>query len=317
MKCIVSSWNLPIYKLKRSPKVLYIGHVFNSMLKFLCWKKERKYFYNAVLEYRILRCHYSLCHTKSEAKLLESVLKYYKIDDQHIIKSGYPSFDRSWQIFNDIENKQIGLGDESEYLLVAPSHIGKFLDNKIMFEMILKMLKNGINIILRGHPMFINSEKSKYSKYLKVLEQHKGFILDDGNREKFCNFLKIKKNVDSIEALSIAMYKSFALLCDTTSLAYTYPFVALKPCVVYLENPSEVGIEVDGISAYNKIMHFVVHDAESVYESVCQIKNKINKQEYSNAIKKIRDNEVYHIGNSAKFIAEKVKEILRDNNELR
>ncbi|PZT48651.1 hypothetical protein B6S12_03180 [Helicobacter valdiviensis] len=109
IKVIVSSYNLPLYRLKKVPQILYINHVFNSVLKYLCWKKEEKYFYNAILEYRLLRCHYSLCHTKSEKKLLKLALEKYKISEHKIIKSGYPSFDESYKSFNFL-NKTIGSG---------------------------------------------------------------------------------------------------------------------------------------------------------------------------------------------------------------
>lgn len=99
---IVSAFNLRLYRLKESPKIFYVNHVFNSILKQLCWKKEEKYFYNSILQTRLLRSHYHLCHSKSEVRLLELSCEKYKIDKSCIIKSGYPSFDVSFQSYNAI-----------------------------------------------------------------------------------------------------------------------------------------------------------------------------------------------------------------------
>lgn len=102
LKGIVSAFNLRLYRLKESPKIFYVNHVFNSILKELCWKKEEKYFYNSILQNRLHRAHYHLCHSKSEARLLALSCERYKIDKSCIIKSGYPSFDVSLQSYNAI-----------------------------------------------------------------------------------------------------------------------------------------------------------------------------------------------------------------------
>ncbi|PZT48652.1 hypothetical protein B6S12_03185 [Helicobacter valdiviensis] len=184
------------------------------------------------------------------------------------------------------------------------------MDNQMIFEVIVEKLEEGMKIILRGHPSFINEEKKKYEMQLRILSQYKDFIFDDGNAERFCK----KMRIDCVDTLSIAMYNSFALLSDSSSLAYTYPFVSLKPCIMYLDDLLEGGISLDGISYCNKIMHLVVHNADDLKKSINKAMDKNIQQEYAINIKQLQNKEIYNIEHSAKEIAVAIKRILRKNN---
>lgn len=269
---------LPLVKLDSCNTIIvHLGHNFNEALQYTLHRTGENFVLQSLKRERMDRCHYVVAHTLNDFKLLLKARNFFYLDTK-IIKGGCPSLD--WALHR-VQNKSL-----NSYLLFAPSYLSNFI-SKEFIEAINAILDSGVQIVCRLHPNLRESQKQQFHKQIENWCAHKNFIFDETP-----NYLNSYIN------------NSFALLTDESSMGVSYPFVYLKPAIIFMPNKRKLGATVlDGIHLYSREANIVIDNFISLKNIIWDIKDSASWK-FEEEIREFRLKQVYNIGHSSEYLSE-------------
>ncbi len=263
--------DLETYYLKRSISPVHYVYVFHSLVS-----THRVYNHAAFDHYDSILC----CgpHHINEIKQAE---KIYSLKSKKLIEHGYGRLDN---IIVQENNEQKIL--KTQKILVAPSW-GK--DNIIAncgLELVLHLLEAGYEVILRPHPQSCKYQKNELQKIIKSCQSFKTFTYED--------------DMNSCTSL----YESALMISDWSGAALDYAFGLLKP-VLFIDVPPKINNvqhQKFNMAAIEDTLRFEMGEVLAV-EQIQQAKNVVqrmikNKTQYQQALKLLREKNVFHLGKS-------------------
>lgn len=288
--------DLERYQIKRSYvrkdiEYIYLHHAINSVN--LTLRTGALDYFDTVF------AHSSYCI--EEIKQIE---KLHGVKEKGIVKYGYSLLDELIEKYN---NRTIN-DNEQKTILIAPS----WQKDNIMDSCIEKLLDclsgRGYRIIIRPHPQYLRYSMG-YIEYLQKM-----YCSEDSN-------IEIEKDFSSNETI----YNADILITDWSSISYEYSFSTLKP-TLYINTPMKVmnpaydQIECKPYDILIRDMIGVSLDINNLESSSDIIANFLNNKEaYSDQLRKIRDEGIFNIGNSAivgaQYLINRIESIRENNNK--
>ena len=169
------------------------------------------------------------------------------------------------------------------------------MDIATLKEIISKLLKE-YQVVFRPHP-----EAEKKVFMLEIVEhfkEHEHFIYDVAPR--------LSNQI---------MQKALTIIGNQTSLLQTFPFATLKPAIIFIKDKEIFNrLCIDKSYLVDDIAHILVHNVEDMMEALCNIQKNLSLSLYQQ-IKKQREREIFHIGESSKAIVDFFESIIHQKKK--
>jgi len=281
--------DLEKYQIKRSYvkkdiEYIYLHHAINSINLTLR---------TGALDYfDTIFAHSTYC-----VEEIRQIEKLHQTKEKTIVEYGYSLLD---ELIEDYSNVKIE--NEKKVILIAPSWQKDNILDSCVEDILNGLIGQGYKIIIRPHPQYF-----RYSI---------GQI--DYLQEKYCsenNEVVIERDFSSNETI----YNSDILITDWSSISYEYSFSTLKP-TLYINTPMKVmnpqykDIECEpyDILVRSKIgKELNLDELDKCLETVQDFLE--NKDAYTEQLKRLREENIFNIGGSAKigasYIIKRLNEI--------
>ena len=239
-----------------------------------------------------------LCVGEYQIDEIRSAEKIYNLNQKNLIRCGYSNLDNLIKKYA-IKNKEIKMIEKNQIqVLIAPSWGKNGLLETIIVDVIDILLDSGYKVILRPHPMSVKLSQKKIKFIEKKFLPNHNFSLEL-NLPNFDSFLY-----------------SDIMISDWSGVTLEFAFAFEKP-VLYIDVPKkihntnfedipEIPIEVSIRDRIGKII--LPSEINSIPKEIEKLKQK--SFEIKEGIKKIRDSKIFNVGNSEKYAAKHIVELL-------
>jgi len=222
----------------------------------------------------------------------------YQLPKKKVIEWGSSVIDNMIAAFEKID---IGQAGEEKKILIAPS----WQKDNILYSCIEEILEgldgHGYHIIIRPHPQFVRHEEGRIARLQEKCHEGK-----EGKLELQTDFSSNR-----------TVYEADLVITDWSSIAFEYAFATCKP-VLFINTPmkimnedyEELGITPIDIELRDKVGKSL--DLNQIGSIAAVVEELLNSSEFSKeALQKIRDTYIYHIGESGKIGADYIMERLK------
>lgn len=223
--------------------------------------------------------------TYAENKAQEDV---YNIKKRNIVKYGYCLIDDMTREYESKEHKR----NDVPTILIGPSWSENNIADLCIEEILDQLLGRGYKIIFRPHPQYVRHFKEK----LLALQ------------EKYVSYEDFELQMDF--SSNDTVMDADIMMTDWSGIAYEYSFVTLKPSL-FIDTPMKVmnpdyeklGVVPFDLEIRNKIGISIKPDElNKLPEAVDRL---LNNPEFSKeSMKKIKEQYLYNVGNSAEVAAQ-------------
>ena len=224
------------------------------------------------------------------AQEIRAMEETYKFPKKTIVKSGYSLIDNMIAAYRE-EHGEEGLAGSfiamQPEILIAPSWQEDNLMDSCIEEMLDALGSGQYHITVRPHPQYVRHFEEKLKLLAKKYE-------DNPNIELQTDFSSNK-----------TVFDADVLITDWSGIAYEYAFTTLKP-VLFINTPmkvmnpdyKEIDVVPFDIEARDQVGISVDTDAlDTLQDTVYRL---LTEEVYSkDALKKVREKYLYHVGSSA------------------
>ena len=204
--------------------------------------------------------------------------------------------DKRTRVLNAMNKKEKHLKN----ILIAPSWQKDNILSVCIEEILNSLQGYGYHIIIRPHPQFVRHEQER----LNAL------------REKYHIDARSNMEMQTDFSSNRTVYEADVLITDWSSIAFEYSFATLKPSIfintpmkVMNEDYAELGITPIDIELRNQIGKSIETDQIALLPVV--VEELLNDNAFSiEALAKIREKYIYHIGHSGEVGAAYIMERL-------
>ena len=214
------------------------------------------------------------------------------LKDKILIPGGYPKLD---SIIRKLSQHNIKDFLKSIRVIYAPTHVYS-VNKKIAslrnngLEIVSKLIKEGFYVIFRPHPTsFLDIEDNKVIN--SILEKHSSNV-----NFKFDNYS------DYFDSYN----ESTVMVSDVSGTGFTFSLGFLKPTVFFVES-IEAEVDMEGFHFFDRV--FIGGVARSMDELVDLI-NKLSKLDYTNRLKKYREDNIFNVEKSDEYLLDSLALIL-------
>ena len=286
---IMTMPDLETFHIKRSKVYpVYYVYMFHAMVStHLVYRKNAFDNFDSIL-----------CVGEYQIDEIRSAEKIYNLKRKNLIRCGYSNLDNLIKKYA-IKNKEIEMIEKNQIqVLIAPSWGKNGLLETIIIDIIDILLNSGYKVILRPHPMSVKLSQKKIKFIEKKFSQNGNFSLE----------------------LDLPIFDSLLysdiMISDWSGAALEFAFAFEKP-VLYIdvskkinninfEDIPEIPIEVSIRDKIGKII--LPSEIKSIPKEIEKLKQK--SFEIKEDIKKIRDSKIFNVGNSEKYAAKYIVELL-------
>ena len=290
---IMTMPDLEAFQIKRSKvypvHYIYIFHAIAST--HLVYRKKAFDYYDTIF-----------CVGDYQIKEIRSAEKIYNLKPKSLVNVGFSHLDNLLKKYSD-DDKNLFKKNESIQVLIAPSWGVDGLIETNIEELIDVLLVAGYRVILRPHPMSQKKSKKEIAYLNEKFSDNTNFILEE-DITSFDSFLQ-----------------SNIMISDWSGAALEFAFTLERP-VLYIDVPKKIHN-----SDYAKIPHTPLEESirdkigvvisksdvelvPSKIEKLCNNTEIIKEQ-----IKKVRNETVFNIGESAKIGTMRIIELLNQVKE--
>lgn len=263
-------------------KLVYMHHSLSSM--------NMIYRAHAYDHYDVIMCVGA--YHEYETREME---EYFNTHNKLLIKAGYPALDDLLEKLGKHEKThQVNI---KPIVTIAPSWQEDNIIETCADELIDSCLKSGFTVQLRPHPITLKYGHKAIDKILDKFKSNVDFVFDN-NSGGFNSYLQTD-----------------VMVTDWSGTAYKFAFSTLKP-ILFINTPIK-----DHNPHYRDYKNIPVEikwrDSIGVSLDLCDAKlagvaiEKLLSSDLSNDIRKIRDENIYNLGNSAAFCAESIIKLLQ------
>ena len=285
---IMTMPDLETFHIKRSKiyPVHYV-YVFHAMVStHLVYRKSAFDYFDSIF-----------CVGPYQIDEIRSAEKIYNLKPKKLIPCGYSHLDNLIKKYRK-KIEEIKTEDNQTRILLAPTWGKNGLFETIIEDLIDELLNSEYKIILRPHPMTLKLSKKKISSIKKKFSSNPNFKLE----------------------LDLPNFDSFLfsdiMISDWSGVALEFAFAFEKP-VLYIDVPkkitnphfediSQIPIEVSIREKIGKII--LPSEIKHISNEIETLKQK--SSEIKEDIKKIREEEIFNVGSSAKNSAKYIIELL-------
>ncbi len=273
--------DLDQYQVKKSKKVKKFIFVHHSLVSH-----HMVYRPKAFDAFDVIMC--AGPHHNAE---IEAMVNTWDMPPKKLINHGYGRLD------SIIANSKERPANEIKKILIAPSW-GENGTIELMGEKLVDALMQlPYEVVLRPHPQTHMFAKNTINRIKNKYQNNAKFTLDIG--------------VDSEKSL----HESDLMISDWSGAALDYAFGLLKP-VLFIDVPRKIQnkayqqLQTDPfeVSIREQIGLVQSMDLAGLEENILQLIN--NAVSWTNQLQELRQNHVYHIGNSGQQAAKAIKEML-------
>ncbi len=290
---IMTMPDLETFHIKKSKvhPVHYV-YIFHAMVStHLVYRKNAFDHYDSIL-----------CVGQYQINEIRETEKIYNLKPKNLLPSGYTHLDdliKKYAEERDLVNKE----NNQNQILIAPSWGEAGLFETIIEEMIRELLDAKYKVILRPHPMTLKLSKKKVDKIRKLFSTNVDFKLETD-----------LPNFDSLLSSDI-------MISDWSGVALEFAFAFEKP-ILYIDVPKKVHNKdfknISQIPFEESIRNKIGKIVSPLEIKQIPIEIEILKQktlEKKEKIRKIRHEEIFHVGNSDKKSANQIIELLKQLKE--
>ncbi len=239
-------------------------------------------------------------HQKNEIRAAESMRN---LKPKRLIECGYDLLDREIEAFAESGG---GPGGKPTILL-APSWQESNLLDACIDDMLPQILGKGYLIIVRPHPEYVKRYYARWEAFQKRYEHVSN------------NELRFEEDASSSESV----FASDILVTDWSSIACEFSFATLRPSL-FIDTPMKItnpnwealGIVPTDITLRNQIgVSLDPHDLSSFGETIATMLEESDR--WTEAIRAIRENFIYHIGHGAQFAGKYILDAVLEKQRVR
>lgn len=263
-------------------KLVYMHHSMSSM--------NMIYRANAYDHYDVIMCVGA--YHEYETREME---EYFNTHNKLLVKAGYPALDDL--LAKIAKQESVRHINAKPIITIAPSWQEDNIIETCAEELIGSCLESGFIVQLRPHPITLKCGRDKLNKILDRFKSNADFVFDN-NSGGFNSYLQTD-----------------VMVTDWSGTAYKFAFSTLKP-VLFINTPIK-----DHNPHYKDYKNIPVEikwrDCIGVSLDLCDVKlagktvENLLSSDISDNICKIRDENIYNLGNSAAFCAESIVKLLK------
>lgn len=239
----------------------------------------------------------TLCVGPHHIKEIRKQEELYNLKPKKLVEAGYYRLEKIMEEFKN--HKGVDRDMNKKTILIAPSWGDQNILETCGFQLAGLLLDKDYNVIVRPHSETVR----RYPDLIKTLK--KNF----GNRSNF----KMEKS----NATDDSIINADVLISDSSGIAIEYAFGTERP-VIFIDVPlkiknkryQEMGIEPLELALRHKIGRVVsLKDLESlpiIIESLTE-----NAKQFKEEMSKLREENVFNLGNSSKIGAEYILSLSR------
>lgn len=285
---IMTMPDLQTFHIKRSKKsnvhYLYIFH--SPVSTHLVYRKEAFDNFDTIL-----------CVGNYQIDEIRERESKYNLKQKKLVKCGYGRLDdliTEYENFNNFENKI----NNKKQILIAPSWGENGIIETIGEDLIHELLNFNYKVILRPHPMTLKKSPKKIKKIREKFHDNSNFSLEEDIRF-FGSF-----------------FTSDCIISDWSGVAIEFAFTTRKP-VLFINvakkmrnsDYKEISLTPLEIRIREQIGNIVAPDQITNLQERIEYMIK-NKDKFDTAIKKIREELIFNIGQSKKVAVKEILELM-------
>ncbi|ABK82360.1 hypothetical protein Q4Y15_001531 [Campylobacter fetus] len=266
-------------------KIIVMAHAYTFPNGYLAYDDINSKYKKCAIKFNINEnMPYILVSSKTNYQMAMDYFKeLYGYETNKFIKAGYPPLDENIKNYEAIKKQTpdtILLATRSKRVL----HLIKPVASKL--------LNLGYKLHFRPHPQ--DCGHKEFQDFASEFENIENFTID-------MNYKGIKQSKFSMDTLS----KMICIVTDYSSFAYTLPITNLRPAILFypdtiLQKCLEEKINNKIYKFNDDRLHIVAKTGNEVLDAV----QNLNLEEWEKKILDYRNDEIYNIKNSSKFIAE-------------
>lgn len=209
-----------------------------------------------------------------------------------LVPAGYPKLDKMRRNASQVEN----LLSDTTTIVYAPTHVYQINEKLASLrkhgdQIIAVLLEAGYRVIFRPHPVsFVDQDKELVNEIVKKYSSNNNFILDRSN-----DYL-------------LTYSKANLMVTDLSGTGFTFSLSFSRPSIFFSHDPAAekgmVGIQFDDRDKLGGVVR-TTHELLDRISELTLMQNRIDIPKYRNDL-------VYEIGNSNRYIANTVMTILND-----
>lgn len=235
-------------------------------------------------------------HQKEEALKTNEL---HNLNDRKIIEWGYSLLDT---MIEEYKNKKVENAEKT--ILIAPSWQKDNIVDLCLEELLEQLKDKNYKVIVRPHPQQVRHMKEKFEKMKEAYSNNKNIV--------------IQTDFSSNDTV----FNADLMITDWSAIAYEYAFTTKKP-VIFIDTPikimnpeyKELDIEPFNIWARNEVGKVVkLEEIKKIDKTIQEMLKETSK--YEKKITKLRDKEIYNLGESgevgANYIIDTIQEKIKE-----
>lgn len=194
------------------------------------------------------------------------------------------------------------------HILIAPSWQTDNILESCLFPMLQGLSKLNCKVIVRPHPQYLRRFQSKFEE---ILNSCKEFLTDH---------VVIEQDFSSNETV----FSADLLITDWSSIGYEYALATKKP-VLFVDTPMKVvNPQMEELERDEEPFDLQMRKVLGISLQPNEISERVEgavkellakKTQYANAIEEVRQQHIYHFGESAKYAARYILDSLRERSK--
>lgn len=249
--------------------------------------------------------HYDTVYVvgKHQRKEVEQTEIVNNLPPKKIIDVGYPLLDDMIEAYKKGDIKQ----KTKPMVLIAPSWQKDNIVDNCLDELLENLKGNGYKVVVRPHPQHVRNMPER-------MEQLK---------EKFKNDADVEIQTDFSDTNIV--FEADLLITDWSDIGIEYIFTTLKP-VIHVDTPMKVmnpdwqKIKEEPLNIWIREYAGKVLKLDEINKAGEYVQYLLeHKEDYKEKLEKLRNDNVYNLGNSgevgAKYIIERIFEKIRNKDE--
>jgi hypothetical protein len=283
---IMTMPDLETFHIKKSKiyPVHYV-YIFHAMVStHLVYRKNAFDHYDSIL-----------CVGQYQIDEIRNAEKIYNLKPKKLFHSGYTHLDN---LIKKNAEKKDKITKDNNQILIAPSWGETGLFETVIEEVIRELLDAKYKVILRPHPMTLKLSKKKIALIQKLFSVNPNF--------------KLELDLPNFDSLLF----SDIMISDWSGIALEFAFAFEKP-ILYIDVPkkihnkdfkdiTQIPIEESIRDKIGKII--LPSEIKQISKEIEMLKQQTFERK--DMIRKIRDKEIFNIGNSGKKSASDIIELL-------
>jgi len=283
---IMTMPDLETFHIKKSKiyPVHYV-YIFHAMVStHLVYRKNAFDHYDSIL-----------CVGQYQIDEIRNAEKIYNLKPKKLFRSGYTHLDN---LIKKNAEKKDKITKDNNQIIIAPSWGETGLFETVIEEVIRELLDAKYKVILRPHPMTLKLSKKKIALIQKLFSVNPNF--------------KLELDLPNFDSLLF----SDIMISDWSGIALEFAFAFEKP-ILYIDVPkkihnkdfkdiTQIPIEESIRDKIGKII--LPSEIKQISKEIEMLKQQTFERK--DMIRKIRDKEIFNIGNSGKKSASDIIELL-------